>query len=152
MNRTFIANLSHLDQIVPLFEAYRQFYGNPADLESSKTFIENRLRNQESVIFLHQTEAGSSVGFAQLYPSFSSVSAARIYILNDLFVSPVARRQGVASTLIKAATHFARSVGAIRLTLSTANSNKTAQSLYEREGWIRESNFCNYNLSLSKES
>ena len=89
---------------------------------------------------------GSAVGFTQLFPSFSSASAARILILNDLFVRPEARRTRVGSLLLAAATGFARAVGAVRLTLSTEVSNEPAQALYEAAGWTRQTDFYVYNL------
>ena len=91
---------------------------------------------------------GTAVGFTQLYPMFSSVSAARTFILNDLFVVQEARRKGVGIELLKAATRFGRSVGAIRLSLSTAIDNQTAQALYESLGWVRDTEFYAYSLSL----
>jgi GNAT superfamily N-acetyltransferase len=67
-----------------------------------------------------------ATGFAQLYPSFSSGSLARIFILNDLFVSPEARRCGAGIGLLQAAVDYGRRVGALRLVLSTEVSNATA--------------------------
>jgi GNAT superfamily N-acetyltransferase len=83
-----------------------------------------------------------------LFPSFSSTAAARIFVLNDLFVSPEARRMGVGALLLAAATRFGREVGAVRLTLSTEVANTTAQALYEGEGWLRRDEFYVYNLAL----
>jgi ribosomal protein S18 acetylase RimI-like enzyme len=76
-----------------------------------------------------------------LYPSFSSVSLARIFILNDLFVHEQARRKGVASMLMSAAVKFASTLGAVRLSLSTAITNDAAQALYHSAGWKRDDQF-----------
>ena len=89
-----------------------------------------------------------AVGFAQLYSSFSSGSLAQIFILNDLFVVPSIRRQGVASRLLRAVADYGRAAGAIRLTLSTAVSNLNAQALYEREDWKRDTEFYVYHMAL----
>jgi GNAT superfamily N-acetyltransferase len=86
-------------------------------------------------------EGSSPIGFTQLYPSFSSVSLKRIFILNDLFVNESGRRKGVGSALISAAVEYAKAVGAIRLALSTALTNTTAQALYESGGWERDDDF-----------
>jgi GNAT superfamily N-acetyltransferase len=83
-----------------------------------------------------------------LFPSFSVLSAARIFILNDLFVSPEARRKRVGALLLDAAAGFGRAVGAVRLTLSTEVTNEKAQRLYEKEGWKRQTEFYSYDLSL----
>jgi GNAT superfamily N-acetyltransferase len=142
------ATIFDLELIVPLFDAYRQFYRRPSDLDLARRFLLERFQHNESTIFVALKQDGSAVGFTQLYPSFSSASAARILILNDLFVSPEARRSGVGALLLDAAAQFGRGVGAIPLTLSTEATNSTAQALYEREGWTRQTDFYSYDLTL----
>jgi ribosomal protein S18 acetylase RimI-like enzyme len=142
------ATLADLELIVPLFDAYRQFYEQAQDLALTRAFLRERLERDQSVIFLALRLDGTAVGFAQLFPSFSSVSAQRIFILNDLFVDPGARRSGVGRQLLAAAAEFGRSAGAARLMLSTAHSNTTAQSLYEAQGWRRDEVFRSYHLPL----
>jgi ribosomal protein S18 acetylase RimI-like enzyme len=142
------ASLAELDQIAPLFDAYRQFYGQASDLTLARAFLGQRLEQDQSVIFLALDTDGAAAGFTQLYPSFSSASARRIFILNDLFVDPAARRSGVGRALLQAAADFGRSAGAVRLTLSTAHSNSSAQSLYESTGWLHDEIFRSYHLAL----
>ncbi len=142
------ATIDDLELIVPLFDAYRQFYRQPPDLELARSFLLDRFRHHESVIFLALNSGGAAVGFTQLYPSFSSASARRIYILNDLFVTPEARRQKVGEALLQAAAEWGRRMGAVRLTLSTALDNATAQALYESNGWKRDQVFCSYSLPI----
>jgi ribosomal protein S18 acetylase RimI-like enzyme len=142
------ATIFDLELIAPLFDAYRQFYRRPSDPDLARGFLLERFQHNESIIFVAVKEDGSAVGFTQLYPSFSSASAARIFILNDLFVSPEARRSGVGALLLDAAARFGRGVGAVRLTLSTEVTNQTAQALYEREGWKRQTEFYSYDLTL----
>ncbi len=143
------AELADLDALVGLFDAYRQFYRNPSDLEGARLFLTDRLERHESVIFL-ALRAGTAVGFTQLFPSFSSSAMQRIFILNDLYVTPTAQRSGIGSALIDAAVTHGREQGAARLTLSTELSNKTAQALYEARGWRRDTTFCVYNLALTR--
>ena len=142
------ATLDELDQLVPLFDGYRQFYGRPSDLALARSFLSERLTHSQSVIFLAFDDQERAIGFTQLFPSFSSTSAARLFILNDLFVHPDARRSGVGSALLRAAADFGRAASAVELELSTATSNKTAQALYEREGWQRDQDFHVYRLLL----
>jgi GNAT superfamily N-acetyltransferase len=73
---------------------------------------------------------------------------ARIFILNDLFVVPEARRRGTGLALLNAAAEYGRLVGALRFVLSTEEANKTAQSLYEKVGWKRDTVFCAYQTTL----
>jgi GNAT superfamily N-acetyltransferase len=142
------ATIHDLDIVVPLFDGYRQFYGEPADLELARRFLRERLQQQDSVVLLAIDEEGRGMGFTQLYPLFSSVRAARTYLLNDLFVVPDARRAGVAVALMREATDVARAMGARGMSLSTAHTNAPAQRLYESLGWKRDEHFREYNLSL----
>ena len=142
------ANLDDLEMIVPLFDAYRQFYRKPADRDLARAFLRARMEAGQSTILL-ALDQDTVVGFTQLYPSFSSGAAASILILNDLFVVPSARRCGVATSLLRAAAEVARAAGAVRLTLSTEIVNEVARQLYEREGWTQQTDFCVYNLALT---
>lgn len=142
------ATIFDLDLVVPMFDAYRQFYRQPSDPELARQFLRERLQHGQSIIILALREDGATVGFTQLYPSFSSASAARIFILNDLFVQPEVRRQGAGRLLLEAAATFGRAAGAVRLTLSTEVTNEAAQALYEDQGWKRQTGFYVYNLSL----
>jgi GNAT superfamily N-acetyltransferase len=144
------ATIADLDTLVPLFDAYRQFYRQDSGLALAERFLRERLQRQESVIFLAAAgDETSALGFTQLYPSFSSTAAARIYILNDLFVKPAARRTGAATALLRAAKEFGHTTGVPRLTLSTEVTNLAAQALYESEGWIRQTDFFTYAISLA---
>ena len=137
-----------LDALVPLFDGYRQFYGQPGDPALARSFLAERFDRDESVIFVAEDGAGEAVAFTQLFPSFSSMRARRIYILNDLFVAPSARGAGAGRALLEAARAFGIAQGAARLTLSTAHDNLRAQSLYEGAGWQLDSVFRVYNLAL----
>lgn len=128
------AGPADLDALAALFDAYRQFYGQPADLPRARDWLRSRLRLGESVALLAR-RAGQPVGFVQLYPMFSSVRTAKTWILNDLFVDPAARRHGVARALLEAAAGFARSDGAAGIALETAQDNAAARALYRAAGW-----------------
>jgi ribosomal protein S18 acetylase RimI-like enzyme len=136
-----------IESVAALFDAYRQFYRRAPDLELARQFIAARLRRNESVIFVAQTERGL-VGFTQLYPTFCSVSAASIYVLYDLFVSSEARGVGAGKALMLAAEAHAVATGATRMDLSTAIDNHVAQKLYESLGWVRDETYYVYNRTL----
>jgi GNAT superfamily N-acetyltransferase len=141
------ATVADLDLLVPLFDQYRQFYRRTPDPEGGRRFLRERFAHHQSVIFL-AFDRETAFGFTQLYPSFSSGAMARIFILNDLFVAPEARGQGVGAALLDAAAAYGRSVGAIHLVLSTELTNTAAQRLYEKNGWTRDTIFCAYQLPL----
>jgi ribosomal protein S18 acetylase RimI-like enzyme len=142
------AGTGDIAALAALFDGYRQFYRQAADLTAATAFLRERLERAESVVFIAEN-AREAIGFTQLYPSFSSVAMARIFVLNDLFVAEAARRQGVGEKLLKAAVRHARGAGAARLTLSTAVDNRAAQALYESAGWQRDQRFYVYNLATS---
>ena len=141
------AGVTDLDVVAPLFDAYRQFYGQPSDMAAARDFLGERLRREESVIFVAVADDGGEVlGFTQLYPSFSSVSVRRLWILNDLFVSPSGRGKGVGRRLLERAREWAIETDAKGLTLATAVNNAAARALYESCGWQRDEEFEHYTL------
>lgn len=142
-----LATIKDLDSIVPLFNAYRQFYKQKSDLKLAKKFISERLKNKESIIFLAFLNK-QPVGFVQLYPSFSSLAAQRTLILNDLFVIDEARKLGAGNALMNAAKKYAIKIKAKRLGLSTAKNNIKAKSLYESLGYRIEQSYDSYSLEL----
>jgi GNAT superfamily N-acetyltransferase len=93
-------------------------------------------------------EGDRAIGFTQLYPRFSSISLAHIFILNDLFVHEQARRKRVASDLMSAAVKFATALGADRLSLTTAITNAAAQALYRSAGWKPDDQFLVYDFDI----
>ena len=140
------ATTADLDQLASLFDAYRQFYQQPSDLPGARAFLAERIARDQSILFLAINETDTALGFTQLYPSFTSTRMQRIFILNDLYVAPQGRKQGTGKALLAAAADYGRAQGAARLTLSTAIDNLTAQSLYEANGWVRDTAFYAYNL------
>jgi GNAT superfamily N-acetyltransferase len=143
------ASGADLHTIAELFDGYRQFYGQPADFPLALAFMRDRLALGDSALFLAvELQSGRALGFVQLYPSFSSVAARRIWILNDLFVAPLARRSGVGRGLMEAARDFAASTGARRLILSTAATNQEARALYDSCGYKQDDVFVTYKLEL----
>jgi ribosomal protein S18 acetylase RimI-like enzyme len=125
--------------VINLFDAYRVFYKYPSDIGLAESFIKARLENNESVIFA-AFEDGSEApgGFTQLYPLISSGRAIKNWVLNDLYVEPQYRKQGIGEALIKTAAEFAKADGATFLQLETAIDNHNAQRLYENEGFVKE--------------
>jgi ribosomal protein S18 acetylase RimI-like enzyme len=143
--------LEQIGLVAPLFDVYRQFYGQKPDYDGAYQFLFERVQGNQSVIFA-VVDHGNALGFTQLYPSFSSVSMEPIWILNDLFVVEKARRRGIGEQLLTAATNHAKKSGAVRLELSTAIDNVQAQALYQRLGWKRDTAFFHYAFEVAKES
>ncbi|MBA6390944.1 GNAT family N-acetyltransferase [Colwellia sp. BRX10-3] len=142
------ARIENINEVSILFNSYRVFYDQDSNLELAKEFISERINNNESVIFYAIDNTGAYLGFTQLYPNFSSVSAKRSWVLNDLYVSESARRLGVGKKLMQAAKNFALSTNAKGIALETAEDNVNAQALYESLGYKKGSGFFSYFLSL----
>ncbi|OCX62482.1 GNAT family N-acetyltransferase [Lysinibacillus sp. AR18-8] len=122
-----------MGDVVPLFNAYREFYGQSSDLQQAEQFIQERVMGAESIIFLAYLEE-EPVGFAQLFPVFSSVAMKRAFLLNDLFVAKQARKQGVAQALMEQCYIYCQQEDARYMMLETARDNVQAQKLYEKMG------------------
>ena len=135
--------------IAKLFDDYRVFFGEPSDLPLAQDFIADRLHHTESVIFLAQTPEERCVGFAQLYPSFSSVSAGRVWILNDLFVTESARGMGIGTKLLSEIKAFGSNSNAKSILVETTSSNTGAQKLYETTGYQEVSDRIFYEQVIS---
>lgn len=136
------AQPSDKDSLIPLLEGYRKFYKQVADPDKSAAFLAKRLASGDSVIFVAE-EGGKLLGFMQLYPSFSTVSLERVWILNDLFVVASARSQGIGQSLLREAQEFCREQGAKGLALETGVENP-AQKLYESLGWQKDTHCFHY--------
>ena len=140
------AGIKDLDELAPLFDGYRQFYGQRSNLAAAREFMRERIERDESVIYAAYTSPREAAGFTQLYPSFSSVSLKPLWILNDLFVRSDIRRGGVGRALLERARRHAIETGAKGLVLSTAATNRPAQTLYESCGWKQDDEFLQYHL------
>jgi len=149
--RIIHGGFEHIELLAPLLDAYRQFYGQDADLEGARSFLHDRIGNLESVVYfaLGAREGREfPLGFVQLYPSFSTVSMQRVWNLNDLYVTPEFRRHGVGRALIEKARQLAVATDAKGLVLSTAHDNHESQALYHQTGFIRDDEFHHYFLPV----
>ena len=142
------ADISHLGTLVPLFDAYRQFYKQPSDLAAARAYLQARLQNHEAQVYLATRDA-TVLGFALCYRTFSSVAMKPLVVLNDLFTIPEARGTGVATALLEVCRVYALESGAGILRLRTAQDNVTAQRVYEKFGFIRDLIYYTYNLKLT---
>ena len=130
-------NVSEANLVIGLFDKYRVFYKKDSDIDLAERFIKTRLANNESVIFV-ALKGDQPVGFTQLYPKYSSVSAVKNWILNDLYVESNYRKQGIGEAMIKTTMEFAKADGATYVQLETAVDNYSAQSLYEGLGFQKQ--------------
>lgn len=136
------ATMNELEELTVLFDEYRQFYGIESDVSSAKAFLQLRMALKESIIFVI-VENGNTIGFAQLYPTFSSIALQRAYILNDIYVKEDARGQGVGKALMEKVFQYCEQQYARYVTLQTATDNVHARKLYENLN-MKQDQYCNY--------
>ena len=134
------ARKKDIDDLSILFDKYRIFYKQQSDVENARSFLKKRMKRKESVIFVAE-ERDELIGFTQLFPIFSSVSMKRTWLLNDLYVNEKSRGIGAATKLLDAAKEFGAETKSKWLLLQTAADNFTAQKVYEKNGWVKETDF-----------
>ena len=133
---------SDLDQLSILFNSYRIFYGKESNIDISKKFLESRISNKDSKMFICEVN-NILTGFVQLYPLFSSVRVSKYWLLNDLFVDSEYRGNGYSKLLIDKAKELGKESNACGMMLETEKSNKIGNNLYPETGFKKNdlSNF-----------
>ena len=136
-----------LDDVVVLFRQYLEFYERPHPEDAVRAFLAERLARGDSVAVLAR-RGGEPVGLAHVYPTFSSLRLAPVWVLNDLYVTERARGTGAGTALLREVSRLAAQAGATYVALETYPHNTGAQRLYEREGFVRDTSTWHYARSL----
>ena len=131
------ATIQDIHALAPLFDAYRVFYKKTSDLAGAQQFLEARLRNAESIVFL-ATDASNPCGFIQLYPLFSSTNMAPLLLLNDFFMAPEYRGKQIGMALLQHSQEYAKSSRVKGITLETEKANLVGNQLYPKMGFSRD--------------
>jgi GNAT superfamily N-acetyltransferase len=129
------------ERVLPLIAGYQRFYRSEPDEARNRAFFRRFLAPSDDGLLLGAWSGDDLVGFACLYWTFSSINAAEIAYLSDLFVANEHRGEGVGRALIEASAEAARARGAHHLEWLTAIDNRDAQYLYERVGAERSTWF-----------
>lgn len=137
--------LEHAPDVVNLFNEYRVYFGQSSDPIEAEMFLNERLKNKESIILIVKQNE-KVIGFTQLYPAFSSLSLKPIGILNDLYVLESHRNSGAGKSLLDAAFDLGKSLYWKGMILETSPVNP-ARRLYERAGWTLENEFLHYGFN-----
>ena len=147
--RIIQASIDHLDLLTPMFIRFREENGADTLPESSRKYLEERLTNQDSVIYLAFDDAEKTLyGFCQLFPSYSSSSLKRVWLINDIYVSQDARRQLVADRLLQKAKQMANETNSVRLRAMHQANNPNARAMYESIGFRDDKRFVTLTLEL----
>ena len=142
------ATSKDVDSVSELFDAYRMFYSKTTDLKGAKAFLNNRISNKDSEIFVAENAETKLIGFVQLYPLFSSTRLKKFWLLNDLFVHPEFRGKGVSIALIDKAKELVLKSNACGMYLETEKSNLIGNNLYLKTGFElnKDCNFYEWNV------
>jgi GNAT superfamily N-acetyltransferase len=145
-----IVTEADLGELLPLMRAYCDFYGvAPGDealLGMSRALIADP--DHEGLQLIARGDGGAAIGFATIFWTWSTLSAARVGTMNDLFVHPDGRGGGAADALIGACLERCRERGAVALDWQTALDNHRAQAVYDRVGGKQE-RWLSYSLRVS---
>lgn len=137
-----------LTEVVPLFDAYREFFtGRP--MSGSREFLAERLRLQDSVILL-ASDGTQAAGFLQLYPLFSSWYATRIWFLSDLYVAEEFRKAGIGRQLVTEAQRFARDSDSRSIMVEIPHREPHLVAFYESLAFHRDKDFNLYRYYLTE--
>jgi len=144
------ATIQDLDQLTTLFDQYLVFYKKPSNIEKHKSFLKERLENNEAIVFMafDDTIKEKAIGFTLIYPTFSSVLLSKILILNDLYVDSSIRKNGTGEKLILKTVELAKELGVKLVRLRTAKNNIIAQGLYHKMGFVRDDLVFTYDLAV----
>ncbi len=145
-----LAAEADLPDLLPLLRGYCDFYEvAPSDarlLAMSRALIADPER--EGIQLVARDASGRAIGFATVLWTWSTLSASRIGVMNDLFVDEDARGAGAADALIRACAERVRSHGGTSLEWTTAHDNHRAQKVYDRVGGARDERWLDYSLGV----
>jgi|SRR5689334_14222832 len=139
---------AQLDALLPLIAAYQRFYEvEDVDDERNRAFFSRFVAPSDDGMLIGAWRGDELLGYACLYWTFTSLVPAEMVLMNDLYVAPEARGEGIGRSLIEASAKIARERGANHLQWVTAPDNATAQHLYDTTGARREPSI-EYELEL----
>jgi GNAT superfamily N-acetyltransferase len=143
-----LAQDTEVEELLPLIRGYCDFYeASPPDDELREMARALIADPEQGALFIARDRDRKAVGFAALGWKWSSLRAARIGVMEDLFVAPEARGGGFAEALIEACAERCRERGAPAMEWVTARDNRRAQAVYDRVGGKGET-WMNYELEL----
>ncbi len=144
-----LCEINDLERLAPLFDDYRQHFKQASDLESVRNYLQQRLEANETKIYLVQT--GEELhGFVLLYPSFSSIGLAPIWILNDFYLKSGNQKRLMAKALLDQIRLDCHDAGGIRIEVTTRKENHKLHKLYKEYGFEKDYKYDYYFLQLTK--
>ncbi len=137
---------AHLPDLLPMLRAYCEFYRVEPSDEQLRALVSALIDNPaDGVQLIARDSDGTPLGFATIYWTWQTLYAARVGVLNDLFVVPASRGTDTGRTLIERCLELCRERGAGKLVWETAPDNAVAQRLYDGIG-AQKSTWLTYEL------
>lgn len=145
------ATADDVHDLLPLLRGYADFYGaRPSDdalLAMSRALVQDSARDGVQLLARRASDR-EMAGFATVLWTWSTLSGARIGVMNDLFVRPESRGRGLGRMLLEACVQLCEQRGDIAsLRWQTAPDNSTAQRLYDSVG-ARRSRWLDFDLDI----
>lgn len=137
-----------LKELRILFDNYRKFYRKETDIAGAGIFLMERIVNNDSEIFIAENDVREVIGFAQMYPIFSSTRMKRLWLLNDLFIQPEYRSKGISIALINECKNLCRQTNSCGMILETAKDNTIGNDLYLKTGFLPDSDHNYYEWEI----
>jgi GNAT superfamily N-acetyltransferase len=141
------AQADEIEEMLPLIRAYCEFYETEPDDEGLRKMFETLITDPSQGAVFIARDGSRPVGFATLDWKWSSLKAARIGYLEDIFVDPEARGRGIAEALIEVCADRCRELGMPAMEWLTAPDNHRAQKVYNRTGAASDT-YVEYDLEL----
>jgi GNAT superfamily N-acetyltransferase len=131
---------------LPLWNGYLEFYETELEPEiTRKTFdrlVDESISNMHGALAVD--EQGAAVGMVNWLTHPGTWSTSDYVYLEDLFVAANARGTGAGRALIEHVESWANQAGMAKVYWLTADSNKTAQQLYDRVA--KKTGFIHYQM------
>jgi len=148
-----LAEVEHLTPLSQLLNAHRMAQGKADDQPAVAHYLFERIINHEALIFLalddEKAPAPQGQGFLMLYPTYSAQSLMPVWILGELYVTPSARRQGVARSLIQEALALVHQRGDEGLILNIAQDNGAGRQLLTALGFQAQTGAAKYTYTFT---
>lgn len=137
--------------LVPVFDAYRQFYEQASDEAGALGYLTERLEAEDCFGVIAVGDDGQNLekagGFGLVFPTFSSVRMKPVWVLNDFFIVPEERSSGLAARLMVRLFALAEEHGIGQVSLITHETNTRAQAHYRKMGW-KQSEFLRFEREI----
>ncbi|WP_141432206.1 GNAT family N-acetyltransferase [Bacillus sp. 03113] len=141
------ATIHDLNRLIPIFDSFREYFKQQRNPDAVEKFLFERFEHQESIIFIAEQQ-NEIIGYAHLYPTFSSLTLQRVWILNDFFIIEKFRQNGIGKQLLAAVKEFGALTKAKGIELSVEHSNEAAWKFYENQGFQLDKEFRYYFYKL----